>query len=75
MACRLKPLDRADYGPVGLLFTPAQWATLEATFPDGVCDWTVPGRGQGPAETWLQYGTADTNVYGGSNLPGVPASP
>ena len=73
VACQLKPLDRADYGPVGLLFTAAQWSALEAVFPDGVCDWSVPGRGQGPAETWLQYGTAETNVYGGSNLPGVPA--
>ena len=73
VACRLTPLDRADYGPVGLLFTAAQWATLQSVFPDGVCDYSVPGRGQGPAETWLQYGTPTSNVYGGENLPAPPA--
>jgi hypothetical protein len=73
VACRLTPLDRADYGPVGLLFTADQWATLQSVFPDGVCDYSVPGRGQGPAETWLQYGTPTSNVYGGENLPAPPA--
>jgi hypothetical protein len=72
VACRLKPLDRADYGPLGAVFTADQWATLEELFPEGVCDWSVPGRGQGPAETWLHYGTATGNVYGGANLAGVP---
>lgn len=73
VACQLTPLDRADYGPVGLLFTADQWATLQSVFPDGVCDYSVPGRGQGPAETWLQYGTPTSNVYGGENLPAPPA--
>jgi hypothetical protein len=74
VACRLRPLDRADYAPLDVAFTDDQWATLEATFPGGVCDWSVPGRGQGPAETWLRYGTADGgHAYGGRNLPAVPA--
>ncbi len=73
VACRLKPLDRADYGVLGAAFTADQWAQLEAVFADGVCDWSVPGRGQGPAETWLQYGTATDHVYGGDNLPPPPA--
>ena len=74
VACQLRPLDRADYGLLGVAFTADQWATLEATFPDGVCDWSKPGQGQGPAETWLTY--SDDNgdvVYGGRNLPPVPA--
>ncbi|MCW2842815.1 MAG: hypothetical protein JWN22_731 [Nocardioides sp.] len=74
VACRLRPLDRADYAPLGVVFTDDQWATLEATFPGGVCDWSVPGRGQGPAQTWLRYGTAHGgHAYGGRNLPAVPA--
>ncbi|MGH3335942.1 MAG: DUF6351 family protein, partial [Nocardioides sp.] len=73
VACQLKPLERADYGVLGAAFTAEQWAQLEAIFADGVCDWSVPGRGQGPAETWLQYGTATDHVYGGENLPPSPA--
>ncbi|MFL6004018.1 MAG: DUF6351 family protein [Nocardioides sp.] len=73
VACRLKPLDRADYGVLGAAFTADQWAQLESVFADGVCDWSIPGRGQGPAETWLQYGTATDHVYGGENLPPSPA--
>ena len=74
VACRLRPLDRDDYGPVGLLFTAEQWATLEGVFRDGVCDWSVPGRGQGPARTWLRYDTADgENAYGGRELRDAPA--
>ena len=73
VACVRVPLTRESYGPIGALFTADQWATLETVFADGVCDWSVPGRGQGPAETWLQYGGPDTHVYGGENLPPVPA--
>jgi len=73
VACRLKPLDRADYGVLGAAFTADQWAQLETVFSDGVCDWSVPGRGQGPTETWLQYGTATDHVYGGENLPPAPS--
>ena len=43
-------------------FTDDEWARLEAVFPDGVCDWSKPGRGQGPAETWLRYADADGDV-------------
>lgn len=74
VACRLRPLDRADYGPLGAAFTADQWATLEASFPAGVCDWSRPGQGQGPAETWLTYSDdSGAVVYGGRNLPPAPA--
>ncbi|HEU5036379.1 MAG TPA: DUF6351 family protein [Nocardioides sp.] len=73
VACRLKPLDRADFSFMLLPFSDDQWSTLQATFPHGVCDWSVPGVGQGPAETWLRYGKADGSpAYGGLNLRAVP---
>ena len=74
MACSLRPLDRSDYSFLPVPFTDEEWATLESVFADGVCNWDVPGRGQGPAQTWLRYGTSDgSNAYGGRNLPAVPA--
>ncbi|HEX6877937.1 MAG TPA: DUF6351 family protein [Nocardioidaceae bacterium] len=74
VACQLRPLNRADYAFMPVPFTDEQWATLEAAFPDGVCDWSKPGQGQGPAETWLTYSDSAGNVvYGGQNLPAVPA--
>jgi hypothetical protein len=52
--CRLKPLDLDDYA---VTFTPAQQTRLQATFPTGVCDWTLPGVEQrAPLGTWLDYG-------------------
>jgi hypothetical protein len=74
VACELRPLDRADYDFMLVPFTDEQWASLEATFPDGVCDWTRPGQGQGPAETWLTYADDQGNVvHGGRKLPPSPA--
>lgn len=72
VACRLRPLTKDDLGAQGLLATPQQWSRLQAVFADGVCDYSVPGRGQGAAQTWLSYGDADTPVYGGENLPTRP---
>ncbi|MCW2773317.1 MAG: hypothetical protein JWN91_1643 [Nocardioides sp.] len=74
VACRLEPLDPSVFDFMLVPFTDDEWATLEATFPDGVCDWSQPGRGQGPAQTWLRYDAAGGGVvYGGRNLPAVPA--
>lgn len=74
VACRLTPLDRADFDFMLAPFTDDQWTTLEATFPRGVCDWSQPGVGQGPAQTWLRYDAADGGpAYGGRNLPPIPA--
>ncbi|MGZ6753740.1 MAG: DUF6351 family protein [Nocardioides sp.] len=74
LACQRTPLDRADYSFMPVPFTDAEWATLQQVFATGVCDWSVPGRGQGPAQTWLRYDAPDGSVvYGGRNLPGVPA--
>lgn len=73
VACRLQPLDRAALGSP-LPFTDAQWSRLAAVFPDGVCDWSRPGRGQGPARTWLRYDARGGGpAYGGHELGDLPA--
>ncbi|MBE2316716.1 hypothetical protein DVA67_012085 [Solirubrobacter sp. CPCC 204708] len=51
--CQLKPLARGDYA---VPFTDEQWATLQATFPGGVCDYSQPGVRQGPPKArWLTF--------------------
>jgi hypothetical protein len=53
LKCTLKPPNRSDYK---LPLTNAQFARLQATFPDGVCDYDRPGIGQQRAgEAWLSY--------------------
>jgi hypothetical protein len=44
LKCQLKPMAQADYAPA--VPTAAQWARLQAVFPNGVCDWSQPGVGQ-----------------------------
>lgn len=71
--CQLKPLNRADYLPV--TFTDAQWQELQQAFPNGVCDYSKPGVGQGPTSTWMTYQDPRGNViYGGRPLGAAPAS-
>lgn len=43
LKCRLKPVDPAEY-PSGV--TEAQLDEIRAVFPDGVCDYSVPGVAQ-----------------------------
>jgi len=74
VACRLKPFDVTEYGPISAVFTADQVASLAEIFADGVCDWSAPGRGVGGTETWLRYAARDgSNAYGGRPLRGVPA--
>jgi len=71
--CQLKPLDRADYGAVR--FSDEQWATLEATFPEGVCDFSKPGVGYTETVPWMTYQNADGSViYGGEPMGAPPVS-
>jgi hypothetical protein len=71
--CQLKPLRRGDYK---VTFTDAQWAQLQATFPNGVCDFSKPGVSQQPTIPWLTYQDAKGNViYGGRPLGAAPAEP
>jgi hypothetical protein len=65
--CALQPLDRGDYR---VRFTDRQWAALQATFPEGVCDWTRPGVGQQPGIPWLTYAAGP----GGQPLGPAPVS-
>lgn len=68
LKCRLKPLSSVDYAP--LVFTAAQWARLQAVFPDGVCDWEQRGVEQQRARSPLTF----ENGAGGESLPREPAS-
>lgn len=53
-SCQLKPLAREDY-PATVVFTDAQWARLQAVFPDGVCDYGKPPVGFTPSVPWLRH--------------------
>src|SRR6185503_2749793 len=68
LKCRLKPLSPVDYPSVS--FSSDQWARLQGTFPDGVCDWSQPGVGQQPAQSPLTF----TAGPGGTPLPPDPDS-
>jgi hypothetical protein len=72
MKCQLKPLDRSSYS---VTFTDAQWKELEQAFPNGVCDYSRPGVGQGPTTPWKTYQDAHGNViYGGRARGPAPVS-
>ncbi|GAA1914297.1 DUF6351 family protein [Nocardioides marmoribigeumensis] len=73
VACRLKPLTKDLFSFLLVPLSDVDLARLQKVFPDGVCDYSRPGIGQGPAETWLTYGTPTTPTYGGTNLPARPA--
>jgi hypothetical protein len=68
LKCELKPLSQVDYAP--LVFSSAQWARLQAVFPDGVCDWSRAGVGQQPAISPLDF----SDGPGGVRLPAPPES-
>jgi len=65
--CSLQPLDRASYSAA---FTDAQWARLQAAFPDGVCDWGAPPVGFQPSVPWLTF----TGGPGGVPVGPAPAA-
>lgn len=53
--CQLKPLDRADYSGITPAMSDAQFARLQAVFPNGVCDWSKPSTAAQPSVPWLDY--------------------
>jgi hypothetical protein len=70
--CQLRPLQKSDYS---VTFTAAQWKALQKTFPDGVCDYSVPGVYQQKTITWMSYQTTTgAVVYGGHQLGAPPTS-
>src|SRR5216684_3541647 len=68
LKCELKPLNSVDYA--SLVFASAQWARLQASFPDGVCDWSEKGVGQRGAASPLTFADGP----GGKRLPPPPVS-
>jgi len=68
LKCRLKPLNTAEYLPV--VFSSTQWARLETAFAGGVCDWSLPGVGQQPPVSPLDFAAGP----GGVPLPLAPVS-
>jgi hypothetical protein len=60
LKCQLRPINRADYNPVGL--TDVQFQKLSAAFPDGVCDFTKPGVGQQDAVGPLDFSAGPGGV-------------
>jgi hypothetical protein len=62
-------LDLSDPDYNGAVFDADQQARLMAVFPDGVCDWALPGVGQTNAEL-----TTFKNGPGGEPLPAAPVS-
>ncbi len=60
LKCQTSPLTRADYK---VAFTDAQWARLQQTFADGVCDYTRPGVGQQPpSAAWLSFASGPGGI-------------
>ena len=53
LKCRLKPVDLEDYKAT---FTKIEKERLKAIFPEGVCNWNLPGvEQQKPLGAWLRY--------------------
>jgi hypothetical protein len=62
LKCQLKALTPSDYPAV--VFIEQEWTTLQAIFPDGVCDWSKPGVGQDVTpQTWLSFGPSPVNPF------------
>lgn len=68
LKCQLKPLNRAE---IKATFSDAQWARLQKTFGDGVCDYSKPGVAQVPPKAaWLTFAGGP----GGAPLPAAPVA-
>jgi hypothetical protein len=68
--CQLRPINRNDYAGVLPPLTDAQWARLQAVFPEGVCDYSLPGVGQEASVPWITF----KDGPGGQALGNPPAS-
>ena len=65
--CQLKPLNPAEYLPA--TFTATEWASLQQTFPSGVCNFNVPLLDFQYTLPWMTYsGTR------GKQMPAPPRS-
>lgn len=68
LKCQLKPLATGDYAPATV--TASQLARLQAVFPTGVCDFSLPGVGQQAPVSPLDFST----TAGGVPFPAAPVS-
>jgi len=70
--CQLRPLNRSDdYGLIP--FTDDEWAQMEALFPSGVCDFSLPAVDRQATIPWQTYlDDAGNVIYGGQPLPAAP---
>jgi hypothetical protein len=71
--CRLQAVRQSDFYPI--TFTDSEWATLEKTFPSGVCDYAEPGVDQQNTIPWLTYqsnAAGNRVIYGGKPLGPAP---
>src|SRR5882757_1201238 len=60
LKCQLRPVSRGDY-PASM--SVEQFSRLMRIFPDGVCDWSLPGVDQGPAlGPWQSYASGPDSV-------------
>jgi hypothetical protein len=75
--CQTMPIEQFDYAGQGFteVFSEDEQSALLAAFPEGVCDYSKPGKGFQAAVTWLTYQDLDGNVvYGGQPLGTPPTS-
>jgi len=70
--CRLKRLDLSDGAYGDVRFSDDQKDRLRAVFPDGVCDWSLPGVGQAPANPWTTFAAGPDGRPLGSAPASVP---
>ena len=73
LKCQLKPLRQTDYLPVR--FTDEEWATLQAVFPDGVCDYSKPGVEQQDTVPWMTFADGPGGRPMGDPPVSVPFAP
>src|SRR5271165_1988450 len=52
LKCRLMPIDFRSYK---VRFTASEAAQLKSIFPQGVCDYSEPGKGQSPTDGIWQF--------------------
>jgi hypothetical protein len=68
----LKPLVFTDPDYGGAQFTNDEKGRLKAVFPDGVCNWNVPGVGQVPVNPWTTFADGPGGRQLGSSPVSVP---
>jgi hypothetical protein len=66
LKCALTEPARGDYQ---VEFSDAEWERFEQVFPEGVCDWSVPGVEQQSVVPWASFGPTHGNLVYEVTLP------